>query len=269
MDQGTESLGNQTPDMLVVSTGRTGTASIAENFRAHYPSIQAVHEPFGSRALRIIGNMFTAGSLDYRSASWVIRLTHGFRRWKIQDRLLIESNPQACCLLPVFCRMYPDTVIVHIVRHPADFIRSYINHGAFNGMKGFLGHRIPYWFLRPEHVHNFDWPPWDVMSPVEASAWRWSALNHIIERDCELWARNYLRVRYEDLFYHGPGEWARISSSCGLDPTRWETNIELARVNASRLSVAPSTESWTGNMKQMIEDRCGEQMKRYGYSLSC
>lgn len=253
--------------LLVVSTGRTGTVSIAENFRAHYPFIKSVHEPFGSRLLRIFGNLYVSGNIDYRTASSVIRFSYGFRRFLNRNRLFIESNPHACCLLPVFCSMYPETIIVHVVRHPADFIQSYINHGAFNGLKGYLGHRIPYWFLRPEHVHDPEWPSWDDMSPAEASAWRWSILNYIVERDCERCAGNYLRVRHEDLFCNNPKEWIRISTACGLDPSKWQSDTELVSANASRLSVVSVTDEWNDKLKQILEMHCLEQMQRYGYSL--
>lgn len=265
--QETRSSAKPMAPILVVSTGRTGTVSIAENFHIHYPFITAVHEPFGSRILRILGNLYVAGNINDRITSSAIRLTHGFRRARNRNRLLMESNPHVCCLLPAICRMYPDTVVVHVVRHPADFIRSYINHGAFNGLKGILGHRIPYWFLRPEHVNDPDWPAWNKMSPMEASAWRWSILNYVIERDCERWASHHFRVRHEDLFSDGPEEWMRISIAMGLDPRPWESETGLVHANASRLSVAPATDEWSDELKKILERRCLRQMERYGYSL--
>lgn len=253
--------------LLVVSTGRTGTVSIAENFRVHYPFMRAVHEPFGSRILRILGNLRACGRIDERIALPAVRMIHAFGRTRNQRELLIESNPHACCLIPVYRHMYPDLVVVHVVRHPADFIRSYINHGAFNGIKGFLGHRIPYWFLRPEHMNDHDWPSWDTMTPMEASAWRWSILNHIIERDSRDGISNHLRVRYEDLFHEGPEEWMRIAAACGLDPNQWKSGTGLVHANASRLKEASKIDEWSEKLRKILELRCAEQMRRYGYTI--
>lgn len=252
---------------LIVSSGRTGTVSIAESFRLHYPFMRSVHEPPGSRILRVLGNLYTSGNIDDRITSSVVHMIHAFGRIRNRREFLLESNPHACCLLPVYCRIYPDLVVVHVVRHPADFIRSYINHGAFNGIKGFLGHRIPYWFLRPEHMDDHDWPAWDKMTPMEASAWRWSILNHIIERDSRNSTSNYLRVRYEDLFHEGPGEWMRIADACGLDPGQWKSDTGLVHANASRLNETRKIGEWPEKLRSILKLRCAEQMRRYGYTI--
>ncbi len=252
--------------LLVVSTGRTGTVAFAANFQDRYPAATALHEPAGSRLLRIAGNMYAAGKLTAKHASGVVRSTYGIRRWRYRDRVFIECNPHMCCLLPIVRDLYPDTIIVHMVRHPADFIRSYINHGAFSGLKGWAGHRIPYWFLRPEHLAGHGGAAWGELSPEEACAWRWSVLNRIIERDAEAWGAQYVRVRYEDLFSGQPDDWIRISEVCGLDPAVWKARFALRRMNAS--SPKPGSTAITGLSidRSILQARCGDQMKEYGYS---
>lgn len=253
--------------LLVVSTGRTGTASIADNFRTHYSRIRAVHEPFGSRVLRITGNLYASGSIGFFPAALALRSTYGVRRKLYGNDTYIESNPHACCLIPLISRLYPDTIILHVVRHPLDFVRSYVNHGAFSGLKGLAGNRLPYWFLRPEHVYNTEWPAWSEMDPLEASAWRWSILNRIIERDCHQSANHSLVVRYEDLFQDGYAEWIRIASACALDTSPWKSDNTLVRSNVSMLSVADMSEQAIDRLKRILEERCSDQLERYGYQL--
>lgn len=255
------------PSILFVSTGRTGTVSIAETFLRYYPDIKSAHEPFGSRALRIIGNLYASDRIKFATAAVAIRTTHGLRRRLRGNRILIESNPHLSCLIPIISNLYPETVIIHVVRHPIDFVRSYINHGAFNGIKGFMGNRIPFWFLRPEHVGHSIWPPWNKMNPVEASAWRWSIHNRIIENDCVKFTNVHTLVRYEDLFQENSQEWSRIASVCGLDTSSRDIHEKPAHANASRRSIANMSDESVQELKELLRNRCNDQLKRYGYEL--
>lgn len=252
--------------LLFVSSGRTGTAAIAANFRQRFPELKCVHEPFGSRLLRIVGNMYATGYLSEKYARIAIMSTHGIRRRLYQRCSLVESNPHICCLLPVIKKLYPDTRIVHVVRDPSTFIISYVNHGAFHGLKGWLGDHIPFWFLKPEHFDDGKWQPWSQCSSMEASAYRWTILNQIIERDAAQWNDRSIRVRYEDLFSEDPGEWIRICEFSGLDAQRWQRNYRLLRTNTSCFKPDTSSTAYVHALASLRE-YCWDQVDRYGYKL--
>lgn len=252
--------------VVIVSTGRTGTASIATNFRRRFPESIAVHEPFGSRLLRIIGNMYAEGIIGERVAGLIVRCTHGLRRMLAHNRPLIESNPHLCCLVPVILRLYPDTVIIHVVRNPDTFVYSYINHGAFHGLKGFLGRLIPFWFIHPERMEPAQGVYWSQLDPVSASAWRWVILNRVIRESLQRTSTRTLCIRYEDLFSDSTTQWKRISDAAALDPSRWDDSGEVTKVNQSTSTRNDTSPSSVHSDDLVINKICGREKELYGYS---
>jgi len=253
--------------VFVLSTGRTGSQAIARYFDDLAPEVRAVHEPFPSRLLRIAGNAYRRGHLSSEQMIRLLRLSRGRRIYSCQYPTYLEASPylRSCVeLLPI---AFPGTRIVHIVRHPGTYIPSYINHGVFSGFKGFIGHSVPYWLLKPEHVERFPVKRWRDMGAVERIAWRWDTLNRMIEDASGNFGEGYIRFRFEHLFdaessgMRRLAEWVGTSASAAVQQAAGE-----AAHNESRLRVFPTEGAWRDSAQDAIEHYCGERMTRYGYT---
>lgn len=260
-----------TDTAIIVSTGRTGTVALSRILAGYHPAVVALHEPAFSRMLRLAGNLYVAGQLSRRQVVRLLRLTVGRRARGADAPLYIEASPLLrTVLVPLVEDVLPRSRIVHVVRDPRDYVRSYINHGIFHGIKGLAARAVPYAVLKPEHLERAPARRWHEMSPVEAIAWRWQTLNGLIEdagRALQL-GSSYRRVRFEDLF-HGddPAELAHLCEWLGLDPARMPEGARAEPANASRRRVMPDRAEWPEEWHAVVERSCGSLMTRYGYSL--
>lgn len=238
--------------------------ALAAHLDSRAEGIRALHEPAGSRCLRIGGNLYAAGRIGHRAARFLVDTTYGRHRRRYGNPGYIESNPGLACLITPLAGLYPETLVVHVVRHPADFVRSYIDHGAFSGFKGWAGRTCPYWFLRPEHLEPRTARRWRDMSPAEASAWRWYTINRVIEAQGETLGPRYRRFRFEDLFGDGDGvqeleDWLRMPLSSNRGRQR------VVRANASRGTPISSKAGTATSIHSAVREHCGAMMERYGY----
>ena len=254
------------PDNIVfiVSTGRTGTMSIARAMAAASDRVTALHEPPGSRVLRVLGNAYVAGRVPDSVAHRAIRTMIGSRIRRSRGTDYVEANPFLPGLIGPLSREFPTARFAHIVRDPRDYARSYIAHGAFHGLKGIGGRVIPYWFVKPEHLEGQPRLRWAQMSPPQAAAWLWQALKSLIERHADALGDRYGRFRFEDLFDEQQRlepllEWSGVSAAAS-SPTQ-----ALMHENRSRPSSGANRLLAQGLDRPAIQQFCASMAKRYGY----
>ncbi len=252
--------------VIVLSTGRTGTMALAQYFQDCYGDVTALHEPRPSRRLRLVSNRYLCGQINRE------KLIEAFarRRRKLFARIdtpvYIEANNFLHGFLDAFDELFDSPRIVHVVRDPRTFIRSWINFGVFRGRKGLAVRYMPYWLLKPELLDRGASRRWKDMSPYEKLAWYWTAINSELNRGESLFGERYLRLRFEDLFA-GAGEslcdlaeWIALPRQSGL-AERSRTD----RVNASRRDGCPDWDRWSEQERQDVLDHCRELMDYYGY----
>jgi hypothetical protein len=177
---------------FVLSTGRTGTVFIAKKFKQLFPELLTVHEPGMSRYQYLLGNF---------SKQWPI-VTPLLHRWfwfsrpeiyknrKCYPQGYIEVNPFLCPFVDVLTELNLPLRIVHVVRHPYDWISSISDFKA-KGYRGKFINFVPY--------NQPIVPGGNATSHLERLAWRWRVYNENIVH-LEPHADSYSLIKFEDLF---------------------------------------------------------------------
>lgn len=253
---------------LLLSTGRTGTKALAQYFDTSFAEVCALHEPAPSRHLRVASNRYLCGRL---AREQMVKLFADARRDRvaaISEPIYIESNPFLHGFVDVLDDVFEAPRVVHIVRDPRSYVRSYINYGAFRGIKGLAARLYPYWMLKPEQVDPAAPRRWTAMSQVERLAWRWATINASLDRGASIFGERYVRVRFEDLFAEDGSGLRWLAERIGLRPSAQFERLREERVNASTGRQMPKWEQWDAADRRALMELCGPQMDRYGYGAA-
>jgi len=251
---------------VLLSTGRTGTMALAHYMDEAYSDVRALHEPRPCRHLRFLSNLHLAGKVSGRTLVDIYAASRR-RLFKRTDQpIYVESNNFLHGYLDVMDEMFDAPRIVHIVRDPRTFVRSWINFGVFAGLKGFVVKNVPYWLCKPELLEDNPPKRWNQMLPVERIAWYWSRLNGQLDRGRELFGDRYIRLRFEDVFAPDGQTLAELIDWLDLPPRPGLVEQSRSRrVNASKEGGFPKYPDWPAEWKRILHDYCGKQMAEYGY----
>jgi hypothetical protein len=183
------------------------------------------------------------------------------------ERIYVESNNFLHGFLDVLDDIFERPRIVHIVRDPRTYIRSWINFGVFRGIKGLAGQFWKYWLLKPELLSPRPAFRWNAMGQQERIAWYWTAINRELNRGRELFGDRYIRLRFEDIFAPDNRPMDNLAQWLGL-PARTNPQATLAaeKVNRSRRNLCPPFEQWDRLTQEKVLNQCRELMDLYGYN---
>jgi hypothetical protein len=253
--------------VIVLSTGRTGTAALAHFFNTSYDDVTALHEPKPNRHLRVMSNRAVARGLKPATATRVLSGTRKRLLNSLTRPVYIESNWYLYGFLDALRPVYGKPKVLHVTRDPRTFIPSYLNYGTFRGLKKVATSFMPYWYLRPEQcdVNPFG-RPWKHLTEAERLGWQWYAVNREIDRALATFGDDYLRVRYEDLFDPDGPTLRTLLAWIGLPANqKLAEQMRNERVNASTGRGNAAWEKIDAASRASILKVCGEQMARYGY----
>jgi hypothetical protein len=252
--------------VLLLSTGRTGTKALASYFDTAFENVCALHEPPRSRHLRVASNRHLRGRLSEQQLVETYAAARRARFAEIREPIYIESNPFLHGFVGVFDQVFDAPRIVHIVRDPRTYVRSYINHGAFRGIKGLAARYYPDWMIKPERLDPRAKRRWRDMSHVERIAWRWDTINGVLDRGEAVYGDRYLRVKFEDVFAEDGSGLRRLAEWIGLPTSAAFERLREERVNASQGRSLPRWEQWEASDQRAVLELCAARMERYGYS---
>ncbi len=255
--------------VVILSTGRTGTKALAHFFDESYDSVTALHEPRPSRHLRLLSNRAMARGMTTAAAVRALTKARTKLLASLTMPVYIESNWYIYAFLDALRPVFGEkTQVLHVVRDPRTYVPSMLNYGTYNGLKAVATKLLPYWYIRPEQMDKNAPKQWAEMSKPERLAWHWHVANREIDRGAQLFGGDYLFMRYEDLFAPDGSGLARLLPWIGLpeNPTLLEkirgerVNASTGRGNSAWAKIAPKEQ-------KAVLDLCGEQMRRYGYSI--
>ena len=118
--------------------------ALAHQLNRWYGNVCALHEPRPSRSLRIASNRFLCGKLSRQQMAR--RLAHARQALlgAMTEPIYIESNNSLYGFIDVLDEVFDQPYVLHVVRDPRTYIRSWINFGVYHGLKGLAGRFFPY-----------------------------------------------------------------------------------------------------------------------------
>jgi len=213
--------------ILVLSTGRTGTKFIKEYINQGESSPKCYHEPFFSRHFIVLSNLLYHNKISKNLYSYIYILSRYKRIKHHKHKIYIESNNFLWASVPALNLLF-NIKVVHLIRHPHDYIESHLQHGFWRGIKKLLRKFIPY---IAEGNNNLFMRLF--MSPAEILLKRWILINN--EISTYQLTNEYIQLKFEDLFQAIKiEEFERLNDFIGIKKDNNQINLLLSKkINAS------------------------------------
>lgn len=176
--------------VFVLSTGRCGTKLITE-ILLKSPLLRVEHSP--KPELEYASSIVHRDSIEddaLRLAIVAARFDLFFLDTFLRGRIYVETNNRVSLFGPALAKLLPNAKFIHLVRDPADFVRSGMRRNYYNGRT--VQHQ------RLDGSRNFEW---NYFSPAEKIMWEWNEINSRIEDlKSELSSDRVLTIKSEALF---------------------------------------------------------------------
>lgn len=245
---------------LILSTARTGTKFFEGYLNRTCPGVVCRHEPRPSRRFKFLSNMYLQGTIG---GSIIRRLFLRSRRRLLEGefRLYVESNNFLFGCVPPLLESLPALRVVHIVRHPVDYVVSHMRHGFWRGLKGFTARHVPFW------LEELPLEGGEASDPVLILAARWVYVNSILLGHGG--GGNYLRLRFEDVFCSPPDVRAEsldaLRAFLGCAPLERQTQLRLLRRKVNASPAGDAEFSLDQREKARVIELCRAPMRQFGY----
>lgn len=247
--------------LFVLSTGRAGTKLLTE-LMADDIALDVRHTPAPELVLpsRIAYAEGAADAAGFRRATFVARYEVVQESW-LAGATYVETNNRITFFAPWLAELFPRARFLHLVRHPADFVRSGVRRGYYTGRLGDEGRIRP----RPDDPAAAEW---STMSPVARVAWLWNATQAFCEDfKATLTPERQRTVRAEDLFTDPTATESIFAFINRPAPPRAAIAARIAvPVNAQRTGDFPTFDDWSAEDRAALM-RWAPLAGRYGYAV--
>jgi hypothetical protein len=259
--------------VIVVSTGRTGTKFFEKFFNASTVNCQAYHEPYNS-TIKL--------SIDYLkkniSEQKAIQLFLNHRKQlltkvkKSGKNVLVESESNLVYLLPLIKKYIPNYKIIHVIRDPKDYVRSFASRTV--DIKGQIHRKYDYdkfWKLLPGEIADPVQAAWKDMSVVGKGAWQWTHINSYIRKEI-IDDPNSITVKFEDVFNQdNPQKGLKVILEF-LDATIKLNNenpfeILTQKKNRTHQFLIEDFSKWNQSQKEAFNKQVSSLAMDYNYSI--
>ncbi len=244
--------------IFIISSGRTATNFLAAYFNSFH-GVSAVHEPEGSRLLRL----WSMAYLDEKvSETQMQKIIYSYRKnITSKDELYIESSPFLLGFLESIPTVFPDAELYSVVRDPRTYVTSAINHGNTKAPKRLLARFLPYWM--PRLRNYFDDKKPSNLFELYCAYWAESSKQLCKKSGCFKVSHLYL---FEELFDKKNTAIHQMAKHLELNETNRDTSItESKRLNESHYSTFVSWRDWDTKMVRQLDCLCNPYMKEFGY----
>lgn len=158
------------PYLFVLSTGRCGTGLITELF-CHSTKLRVEHNP--KPELEYASSIVHRDNVNEDAlivAVLAARFDLFFLDTFLRGKMYVETNNRISFFAPALAKLLPNAKFVHLVRDPADFVRSGMCRGYYE--QGVVQH---------QRLDGAGYAPWNNFSRLEKIAWEWNEINRKIE----------------------------------------------------------------------------------------
>ncbi len=246
---------------FILSTGRTGTMFFEDYINETSTKALCRHEPKPSRRFIPLSNMHFEGKI---SSARFNKFYFSARKSLFTNcpETYIESSNFMWSGVFALNESVKNLRILHLIRHPQDYIKSHYDYGFWNGYKRLIRRNIPYF------VADLPISAKQKKDPIMVLAARWKLINETLMKYKE--TNPYLQVKFENIFKSGVKEGAKelnqIRDFFGLEEySLAQTEALLSKPkNTSRKK---DTKHKIDSYKSYIADELGELMDLYNYKL--
>jgi hypothetical protein len=253
------------PETIVffLSTARTGTKTLAEGLATD--ELLSPHQPAFSRLLTIASNFYLHGWLPRRLLEWLVSQTRESQILKAKCRYYAQVFSLDYLPAKIMSERHANVYIVHIVRDPRTWVRSYLNWMRTRRKSWIANNFVPGWHPSGAFTGEMTWRAWRQLDEFQRVCWHWSYKNRLLER---LFADDprYICIHFEDLFSSQGTHLLRETLTFVGLPYRSEYAAMLNKPkNRSQASTLAKWDEWEPRRQQQLIEICGEQMNEYGY----
>jgi hypothetical protein len=258
---------------FVVAHPRSGTTLLAELFNAGGERI-AEHEYLAKLSTMGVSlpTMFYEGRAERAAVASL--LDH--YQYSPTPGVRIDSNWKLTWILGPLLERYPQARVLHLVRDPAETVRSGYNldyYGALRHTEEFAGdHQRNYWLGWMPRIARADW---ESLSPFARNCTFWVESQRLLREGLASHPR-VLRARLEDLvadrlllaqvfdFFEVPLPPAERLLPLLAQKVNDRREIK-ARVAAHRHDVLPARDAWPAEIERQYTSICGAEAAALGY----
>ncbi len=177
---------------FILSTGRTGTMFFEEYINASCRDAVCLHEPHPSRRFIPLSNMYFQQKITAERFNKIYIQSRKDLWSKTPEKTYIESSNFMWAGVKSLNSVKNNIKILHIVRHPQDYIKSHYDYGFWKHYKQMIRKYVPY-FIADLPITNKE-----KKDPIMVLASRWKLINESLNTYVE--TNPYLMVRFEDIF---------------------------------------------------------------------
>jgi len=243
----------------VLSTGRAGTRLVT-TLLDRSPLLWVEHAPTPELALQsylVYRDRPAAEAL--RWAFVQARAEHITRAHGAGLRY-VETNNRITLYAPAIAEILPHARFVHLVRHPAEFVRSGMRRGYYAHMEAERsGHIEP-------RTDDVAYPQWRNLGRMEKIAWQWNAINAAIESFKVLTpGTRLLTITSKTLFEDDealPGLFEFAGVPC--PPLSALQRVQSRITNRQRSGSYPRFEDWSEEQRDQLR-RWAPLAAQYGF----
>jgi len=257
--------------VIVVSTGRTGTRSLAQFFDASYGEVDARHCTPRSTLINLLANAHLAHCLPAGTTRFAWNLCKK-QHWHPagNKRVYLDSNNHLYAICRELRQWYPGLRVVHVVRDPRTYVPSHLRW-AHQRPKSYLANFIlPFWQPNPFLVGSTSFAEWRQMDQFSRFCWIWSFKNRWIEDSMRDDREDYLCLRFEDLLHYPENlpTLRRLSEFVGLPEPDEDQARNFPASNRSRAGTEDRRAEWSdwpAERCRRLARYCQPLMEQYGY----
>ena len=256
---GTKRIWEDEESVFVLSTGRTGTQTLA-HLLALSPAIDAYHEPSPVLVAEATDARHEIYS-NIRKYERIFISAKGLAlfRSKRRGKIYAETSARLTFFAPVIATVLPKAKFIHIHRDPAAIVRSGMRRGWYQNHKG--DH------LRPEPVAGESLnEKWETLDQFSKICWYWEAYNSFAIRFFDsIASARCLAIEAEDLF-SGTAV-PSIFRFIGVPaPSLKQVRTILGhKLNKQQSGHFPFREEWTPEMHSTLQDIAEKTILHLGY----
>lgn len=236
---------------FITSTGRTGTDFFTTLFNDYVGNAWSLHEP--KPAFRRRSHYLFARDHNLFEKLY-FKIPRVRKHNKVKEEWYVETNYHLATCFTFLRAVFPDTLIVHVIRDGKEVVTSWLNKYRY-----ITNEHLTPWHTGETEIQE----KWDEWNPVQKLAWYWKTINiHAYEHNPNVW------IKFEEIFNGDREGIYRILEK--FDDIRYDpqsvSELLHTKVNRTQNQFFPEYSEWPSMWKDQFWEIAGDAMEKFGYT---